>query len=82
MCVCVQRQYFVFLAWQIEEVGMLQNLESNTWKPNASFKQNHCKSLVVDKGKGWGELIRDKADELERGIQGDKILSTRNCRLS
>lgn len=29
----------------------------------------------------WGELIGDKADELERGIQGDKILSTRNCRL-
>lgn len=79
---CVQRQYFVFLAWQIEEVGMLQNLESNTWKPNASFKQNHYSSLVVEKEKGWGELIRDKVDELERGMQGDKILSTRKSRLS
>lgn len=53
---------------------MLQNLESNTWKPNASFKENYYSSLVVDKGKGWGEQIRDKTDKLERGMQGDKIL--------
>lgn len=49
---------------------------------NANFKQNQSSSLVVDKGKGWGEQIRDKADELERGMQGDKILFTRKCRLS
>lgn len=23
-CMCVKRQYFVFLAWQVEEVGMLR----------------------------------------------------------
>lgn len=41
---------------------MLQNLESNTCKPNPSFKQNHYSSLVVDKGKGWREQTIDKAD--------------------
>lgn len=82
VCVCVQRQYFVFLAWQVEERRMLWNLESNTWKPKTIFKQNHCSSLAVDKGKGWREQIRDKANELGRERQGDKILFTRKCRFS
>lgn len=81
MCVCTET-IFCFPSLARGGSGHVAKLRIQYMEAHSNFKQNQSSSLVVDKGKGWGEQIRDKADELERGMQGDKIFFTRKCRLS
>lgn len=60
LCVCTETIFcFPNLAYR-GKGALLQNLESDTWNPNASFKHNHCSSLVVDRGKGWDSNLETR----------------------
>lgn len=58
--------------------GLANRGSGHVAKLRIQYMEAKCKSQTEPLQQScWGELIRDKIDELERGIQGDNISSTR-----